>query len=208
MPGKRTVSEGTADLLTVNEAASRLGISPKTFYRHVANGIVPEGYVSRLGGALRIKREYIDSLSPDQSFTYSLIEVAERLHVKPESVNRAIQQGQLHAISVGGETVMPRSELEHLVTEPSKIQDCTRQALIQKGLISGNFPFDNPAAYKGKAEEIRTVVTYVAGRVAQIRRVESDLGVRVGLDEILAQVGKEVMEGKYAANPKMDGGRK
>ena len=212
---KETREYKPKDLLTVHEIASLLMVAEKTVYRYLTQGKLPG---VRFGGAVRVQygalMDFISGKMPEKStghvtntpsqdsgletMAYQVEEAAVMLHVDSASISEAVGNGQLYAIRIGTETVIPKSELEQLVEVPAKINDFTRQLLMQKGLISKGYPFDNSKSGRKDKKEISAIIGYVASRVAEIRSGYS-FGLHTSLDEIFMRVRAEVMEGKYAS---------
>ncbi|MBI4439009.1 helix-turn-helix domain-containing protein, partial [Candidatus Woesearchaeota archaeon] len=159
------------DLLTVHEVAPILRVAQKTVYRYLDEGTLPS---VRFGGAVRVEygalMAFISGKQPEQetnhatgtnnpaetplghnapeTLAYKVEEAAAMLHVEPENIMQAVENGQLYAVIVGKTTVIPKSELEQMVEAPARVDQFTRQLLIQKGMVSEGFPFDNPESYK------------------------------------------------------------
>ncbi len=213
-------SRPDSPLLTVKEVAWYLCVSPKTVYRYIKQGRINGVRIGIGHGGLRVSRESFNAYiakqnpsaneeiapveqsnsdsAPPETLAYGVEQAAAMLGVGTGDVNYAIRSGQLYAVRLGTATVIPRGELERLITEPMQIEDFTRQTLIKKGIISKGCPFDNPELYRQNMREIAAITKYVARRVSQIRADYISVPLRLGLDEILQQVGTEVMEGRYA----------
>lgn len=50
------------ETLTVREVAELMRVHPKSVYRWIANGTLPQDAVVRVGRTVRIKREYVKAL--------------------------------------------------------------------------------------------------------------------------------------------------
>ena len=58
--------------------------------------------------------------SPAPSLVFNVQEAATVLKVSPNTVRKAIHDGQIHAIRIGGRKfLIPRDELERLLRRPS-----------------------------------------------------------------------------------------
>lgn len=55
-------------LITVNEAADRFRCSPKTVYKWIYSGLIPEHTVVRLGRLVRLRRADVEMMA-DQGIT-------------------------------------------------------------------------------------------------------------------------------------------
>jgi excisionase family DNA binding protein len=55
----------------------------------------------------------------DIRLVFDVPEVAAALKLSPNTVRKAIHEGQLYAIRIGRKYLIPRSELERLLSRPS-----------------------------------------------------------------------------------------
>jgi excisionase family DNA binding protein len=63
--------------------------------------------------------KHVSNDKRDIRMVFDVPEAAAALKLSPNTVRKAIHEGQLYAIRIGRKYVIPRSELERLLSRPS-----------------------------------------------------------------------------------------